>query len=49
MKVMHSDEWCLRKDTPHAVYSRRKPRAKGKLRGRLSVTHSVGIKIEIVK
>ncbi|XP_016297332.1 synaptonemal complex protein 2-like [Sinocyclocheilus anshuiensis] len=32
IKVMHSDEWCLRKDTPHAVYSRRKPRAKGKLK-----------------
>ncbi|XP_073686400.1 synaptonemal complex protein 2-like [Garra rufa] len=32
IKVMRSDEWCLRKDTPHAVYSRRKPRAKGKLR-----------------
>ncbi|XP_058621196.1 synaptonemal complex protein 2-like isoform X3 [Onychostoma macrolepis] len=32
MKLMHSDECCLRKDTPHAVYSRRKPRAKGKLR-----------------
>ncbi|XP_016398079.1 synaptonemal complex protein 2-like isoform X2 [Sinocyclocheilus rhinocerous] len=32
MKVMHSDEWCLRKDTPLAVYSRRKPRAKGKLK-----------------
>ncbi|XP_059390555.1 synaptonemal complex protein 2-like [Carassius carassius] len=32
MKVMYSDEWCVHKDTPHAVYSRRKPRAKGKLR-----------------
>uniref|UniRef100_A0A8C1T9Z7 Synaptonemal complex protein 2-like n=1 Tax=Cyprinus carpio TaxID=7962 RepID=A0A8C1T9Z7_CYPCA len=32
MKVLHSDEWCIRKDTPHTVYSRRKPRAKGKLR-----------------
>ncbi|KAL1248895.1 hypothetical protein QQF64_022213 [Cirrhinus molitorella] len=32
IKVTRSDEWCLRKDTPHAVYSRRKPRAKNKLR-----------------
>ncbi|XP_039522476.1 synaptonemal complex protein 2-like isoform X4 [Pimephales promelas] len=29
---VHSDEWFLRKVTPHADYSRRKPRPKGKLR-----------------
>ncbi|XP_043082152.1 synaptonemal complex protein 2-like isoform X4 [Puntigrus tetrazona] len=32
MKMIHSDDWGLHKDTPRAVYSRRKPRAKGKLR-----------------
>ncbi|XDV47171.1 hypothetical protein PO909_016871 [Leuciscus waleckii] len=32
IRVMHSDEGFLRKDTPHADYSRRKPRPKGKLR-----------------
>ncbi|XP_051737825.1 synaptonemal complex protein 2-like isoform X2 [Ctenopharyngodon idella] len=32
IRVMHSEEGFLRKDTPHTDYSRRKPRTKGKLR-----------------
>ncbi|KAK7118146.1 hypothetical protein R3I94_021848 [Phoxinus phoxinus] len=32
IRLMHSDEGFLRKDTPHADYSRRKPRPKGKLK-----------------
>ncbi|XP_077100428.1 synaptonemal complex protein 2-like [Siphateles boraxobius] len=32
IRMMHSDEGFLRKDNPHADYSRRKPRPKGKLR-----------------
>ncbi|ROL51079.1 Synaptonemal complex protein 2-like [Anabarilius grahami] len=32
IRVIHSEEGFLRKDTPHADYSRRKPRTKGKLR-----------------
>ncbi|KAK9953513.1 hypothetical protein ABG768_017500 [Culter alburnus] len=32
IRVIHSEEGFLRKDMPHADYSRRKPRTKGKLR-----------------
>ncbi|XP_067233806.1 synaptonemal complex protein 2-like [Chanodichthys erythropterus] len=32
IRVIHSEDGFLRKDTPHADYSRRKPRTKGKLR-----------------
>ncbi|ROL51088.1 Synaptonemal complex protein 2-like [Anabarilius grahami] len=32
IRVIHSEEGFLRKDTPHADYSRRKPRTKSKLR-----------------